>query len=577
MNPEPTQPENVYVQRSFDESWRRLKTKLLSGIVRGNPVYLLSALLMIAGIDGVLRPEDQTVGNVHSILATFITLEVYEVLLIAIAVFLVCFRKVMDDGATVVLIESLFAVGCFMVLDEITFNWQRIGLGTQLGVVATLLAAARFTVLKGTMPRLLPTPVLAFLVLAFVWNGVVPGAIAEFVKNINERRDPAWVAGWWSLAALGAFLAVLASMERGRLWPKQTVFLRAPLAKWVICALVLLASGLHHFAIGWAMDVRLYTCDVVPFAVALCAIAACLLAATRERAGVLEHVVGAAPILLCVIVALSGSFVVLPESGEPTRSLLERIAASPRALNSPTAWLVAIAGLSGLHAFRRRSVSLAHLAAAAVLFCVLLWGYHPESNPEFGFRAFRVTLALLLLASAVVYRSPSRAAGALALIDYEIWKLLPERAVHGIWLHPAAAMMAMIGLSFFTLWAVFQHRLPARLAHFSALLVFGSVLWINADAASQPVWLVSVLTAMFGLLFALAAWSFRWNSYYVLAFLSLSLTPTKPIRESGDAIDSPNGWLLIVASFIALALGVLVSNWKARRGIAPAGPEPPGP
>jgi len=89
MDPEPTQSDNVHVQHSFDESWRRLKTKLLSGIVRGNPVYLLSALLMIAGIDAVLRPDDQVVGNVDSILGTFITLEVYEVLLIAIAAFLV--------------------------------------------------------------------------------------------------------------------------------------------------------------------------------------------------------------------------------------------------------------------------------------------------------------------------------------------------------------------------------------------------------------------------------------------------------------------------------------------------------
>jgi len=576
MDPEPTQSDNVHVQHSFDESWRRLKTKLLSGIVRGNPVYLLSALLMIAGIDAVLRPDDQVVGNVDSILGTFITLEVYEVLLIAIAAFLVCFRKVMDDGATVVLIESLFAVGCFMVLDEITFNWQRIGLGTQLGVVAAILAAARFSVLKGTVRGLLPTPVLAFLVLAFVWNGIVPGAIAEFVRDINERRDLAWVAGWWSLTALGVFLAVLASMERGRVWPKQTVFLRAPLAKWTISALVLVASGLHHFAIGWAMDVRPYLCDVVPFTVTLCAFGVCLLAATRDRAGVLEHVVGAVPILLCVVAALSGSFVVLPESGEFAVSLLERIAASPRALTSPVAWLAILAVLVGLHAFRRRSTSLAHLAAAAALFCVLLWDYYPTSSPELGFRAFRITLALLLLASSAIYRSPSRAAGALGLINYEIWKLLPERAVHGVWLHPAAAMMATIGLSFFTLWAVFQDRLPTRLAHFSALLIFGAVLWINADGASQPIWLVSVLSAMFGLLFALAAWSFGWNSYYALAFISLSLTPTKPIRESGEAIGSPNGWLLIVASFIALGLGVLVSNWKARRSVAPVGPEPPG-
>ena len=98
-------PDPFHQEDELVAALRRMWRGLLSRFVRHNPAYLVSAALMIAGVYSVIQPSKQTVGNLPAILATFSTFQVYELLLVAIAVFLVCRRRVMDDGATLVLIE----------------------------------------------------------------------------------------------------------------------------------------------------------------------------------------------------------------------------------------------------------------------------------------------------------------------------------------------------------------------------------------------------------------------------------------------------------------------------------------
>ena len=110
---------------------------------RHNPAYLISAVLMILGVYTIVQPGSQAFGNLPAILATFSTFQVYELLLVGIALFLIRWRRVMDDGATLVLAESVFVVGCFIILDEVTFRNGRIGLGLCLSLVAAVLATGR--------------------------------------------------------------------------------------------------------------------------------------------------------------------------------------------------------------------------------------------------------------------------------------------------------------------------------------------------------------------------------------------------------------------------------------------------
>ena len=78
-------------------------TRLLRYITERNPVYLVSAMLMFAGIYLAIQPQEQELQNLKAILATFGALEIYEFLLAGIIVFLLKTRRILDDAAKVFL------------------------------------------------------------------------------------------------------------------------------------------------------------------------------------------------------------------------------------------------------------------------------------------------------------------------------------------------------------------------------------------------------------------------------------------------------------------------------------------
>ncbi|MDP6505801.1 MAG: hypothetical protein QF886_19425, partial [Planctomycetota bacterium] len=63
-------------------------SRVVRYIIERNPVYLVSAMLMFAGIYLAIQPQEQEIGNLRAILATFGALEVYEFLHVGIIVFL---------------------------------------------------------------------------------------------------------------------------------------------------------------------------------------------------------------------------------------------------------------------------------------------------------------------------------------------------------------------------------------------------------------------------------------------------------------------------------------------------------
>src|ERR1700733_6594451 len=73
-----------------------------------NPFYLLSALCMFVGFRIILGALDSHPGDWKTLLGLIITLNFYEVVMIALALFLIVRRGLRRDGWILLGIEALF-------------------------------------------------------------------------------------------------------------------------------------------------------------------------------------------------------------------------------------------------------------------------------------------------------------------------------------------------------------------------------------------------------------------------------------------------------------------------------------
>ena len=196
-------------------------------IIERNPVYLVSAMLMFAGIYLAIQPQDQEIGNLKAILATFGALEVYEFLLVGIIVFLVQTRRILDDAAKVFFVEAVCVIACFIILDELAFHAMDSNLSIQWGMLGLTLATLRFGFAGRTVPSRFSWTILVWLFFLFSWNAIAPALMGNSFREFNENREPAWLIAGWALNVLVLFLAPLALMEQRGLRLKERRLLRS--------------------------------------------------------------------------------------------------------------------------------------------------------------------------------------------------------------------------------------------------------------------------------------------------------------------------------------------------------------
>ncbi|HUT36508.1 MAG TPA: hypothetical protein VNE39_23675 [Planctomycetota bacterium] len=542
-------------------------TGLLGRLARRNPAYLVSAALMILGVYTIVQPGKQAIGNIPAILATFSTLQFYELLLVGIAVFLVCRRRVMDDGATLVLIEALFAIGCFVVADELAFKDSYRSLGLALGLVATALAAGRLGALGAAAGRALPLSSMGLLLaLLLLWNGATPSWVASLHDADSQFTDAASLVGWWALAIVAFGLALSSAWEAGPLRRPGQPFVQSRLAHWTIAAIVAGTTALHQYWVGYILDAPALVADVLPLATVLALGVVNLFVVGRVRASIWEHVVVAVPGALCVLALLTGSFEPLVRT-EGVVPLRHAFVHELRLLTWPTAWLSVAAAVTVLHAWRRRSVALAHQAAALLALVALFSRAKSPADLQPDVDAFLLALTAWFGVAATAARSARWMAASLATASIFLLRQWPAKAVIGLYASPPVGALALIGLSCWALWLTFRDRVPRWVAHVGAVFLVEAALGFNfAPSTKAPGWLLAIWTLGTAAGLAAMGHRFRWWAYHVLAAGTFLLTPARELAAARQTVGSPSGWILVIGAFVALGLGFLVS---LRKGAAP--------
>lgn len=105
-----------------------VRAVLLAFLVHHNPFYLLSALCMIAGCYALNSAMALYSGDLRGLLVLIGTINAYELLLIALGLFLIRRRGIIRDGRTLLLLQTVFLFDLTFLNAETATGSLRAGL-----------------------------------------------------------------------------------------------------------------------------------------------------------------------------------------------------------------------------------------------------------------------------------------------------------------------------------------------------------------------------------------------------------------------------------------------------------------
>src|SRR5436190_21775518 len=91
---------------------------LLRFLVHNNPFYLLSALCMIAGCFALNSALQTRSGELPKLLLLMGTLQLYELLLVGLGLYLIVKHRLDRDGRTLLLLDAVFLVDLTFLNNE---------------------------------------------------------------------------------------------------------------------------------------------------------------------------------------------------------------------------------------------------------------------------------------------------------------------------------------------------------------------------------------------------------------------------------------------------------------------------
>ncbi len=172
----------------------RLSRALATFLFHHNPFYLLSALCMIAGCYALNGDLGLRAGELPRLLVLVVTLNLYEVLLIALGLYLIRDRGIERDGRTLLLLEAPFLVDLAFLNAEMaqTRGPTALILNGLVFVLALLKVAVIFRVLYREFPARVFKFVAAELLVLFglpsVFKAVAHAGVPSF-----QQFYTAWV------------------------------------------------------------------------------------------------------------------------------------------------------------------------------------------------------------------------------------------------------------------------------------------------------------------------------------------------------------------------------------------------
>jgi hypothetical protein len=207
-----------------------------------NPFYLLSALCLFTGFRVILGALNSAPGDWKTLLELIVTLNVYEVVTIGLALFLITRRGLRRDGWILLGIEALFLVDLTNLNAELFTAMPR--LGAVINAVLFALAMGKILIVTRTLGLRLPPMTRLYIAAQMAFLLGMPGMFR--LMRSSTAAISAWqiYSVWWMLALLIVAGAMLVRRAR----PNHPAANAAPMQElpWRLYILLPLISLVVH-------------------------------------------------------------------------------------------------------------------------------------------------------------------------------------------------------------------------------------------------------------------------------------------------------------------------------------------
>src|SRR5438093_12615781 len=123
--------------------WWRRHSSLWQFVVDHNPFFILSAVCMLGGCLALTNSLSWSPIPLRRVMVLVITLNIYELMLIALAIFLIAKRRLTRDGTILLMLEAFFLVDVTFLNSELFTASLRVG--TIVNAILLLLAIVKVT------------------------------------------------------------------------------------------------------------------------------------------------------------------------------------------------------------------------------------------------------------------------------------------------------------------------------------------------------------------------------------------------------------------------------------------------
>jgi hypothetical protein len=513
----------------------------------GSVLYCLSGFSILYGIAQIVTPVLAKSNAFSDALPCIVTLNIYELALLAVLVTIVVWKNVTDDAISLVVLVALFLITSGIVLGTGAYHAPDICLYIGLACaglgVGKLYAMRRF--IRFQIGRLSLLGMTLILLWNFLTSSVMAGCFASSPATGAAYRNH-WLVAWLVLLGGGGLIVAEAAMNKlseTKASNSRKPLLHRPSMVWIFALVVLAAAGAHQDGIAYMYRVQNAFGDYIP----LIGIGSLLV---PELMRSLERRFGYAEIVVCCLPLACTFYAVLEKSIiAPAGLTLELLWYPPVMLGLIGA---AILSLS----VRHRWYGLVYVVIAYGLACLLTVGFSPDKPHELNWHLCGGGLVAVLLALGLIHRNAFLCFGGVFVLagglgNTDVFARFAE--AHELTTFGAAAGVA--GLGTIVVCLAFGPKVPRviKLLGASSLMAFifdyagVSLAWKDLAVAAGT---VVVCTAL-------------WLRTGDIAAVVIVCTPMAP--KAYMLARKMSSWSFVVLSFLLLFLGAAVSLFCKRK------------
>ena len=507
----------------------------------GSVLYCLSAVAVAYGIVNVMKPVLAESKTLREALPCIFTLHVYEIALLG-ALVLIVLKKVVDDAISLAILVALFLVGTSMTLGSVAD--KDITMSLYVGLVGIGLALGKFQVMR----RFARIP---FRILSFVGLGILitcnylgPNILARslLVEPTNELgRRALWMFVLFFILTGSIFVIVEAVRAKQReQQDERTGFLQRPVMVYLFALILVVASGIHQYAMAFTFALERVIGDFVPVIAVSILLLVEILRHSGKRFGFVEIIISCLP-LGVILLAIDQKSVLA------TSQLNFGLICYPPVLLG--LFGLALAALAIYHRWNM----LFCVAFVYFLGVILTFGFSPEHPYDLNIHTCLWTAVISLLSYGIIIRNQYISLAGFVILCFELGlQDAFSSFVLSYNVTESGALLGVGGLGCMALYLFFGQRFNKKIRTIGAICLAVFVfdyLPINIH------WRYLIILISAGML---ASWLwYRVRDKIVLLVLSIPYLMRLYVVAKQLAY-----WRFVILGFLLLGIGTIVSLLK---------------